>query len=52
MSKEANEKELVPYLEKMGNYEISYLPGSHFIYKTEAEKCKEIIKDFLNRIYE
>lgn len=52
VSKEANEKELVPYLEKMGNYEISYLPGSHFIYKTEAEKCKEIIKEFLNRIYE
>lgn len=46
-SKEANEKELIPYLEKMGNYEIAYLPGSHFIYKTEPEKCEEIIEDFL-----
>lgn len=45
--KEANEKELIPYLEKMGNYEISYLPGSHFIYKTEPDKCKGIIRDFL-----
>ena len=46
--KEANEKELIPYLEKMGNYEIAYLPGSHFIYKTEPEKCEKIIEDFLN----
>ena len=47
-SKEANEKELIPYLEKMGNYEIAYLPGSHFIYKTEPDKCEGIIEDFLN----
>ncbi len=46
--KEANEKELIPYLEKMGNYEIAYLPGSHFIYKTEPEQCEKIIEDFLN----
>ncbi|MBR6256130.1 MAG: alpha/beta hydrolase [Lachnospiraceae bacterium] len=45
--KEANEKELIPYLEKMGNYEISYLPGSHFIYKTEPEECEKIIENFL-----
>ena len=46
--KEANEKELIPYLEKMGNYEIAYLPGSHFIYKTEPEECEKIIENFLN----
>ena len=46
--KEANEKELLPYLEKMGHYEIAYLPGSHFIYKTEPEECERIIEDFLN----
>lgn len=45
--KEANEKELIPYLEKMGHYEIAYLPGSHFIYKTEPEECEKIIEDFL-----
>ena len=45
--KEANEKELIPYLEKMGHYEIAYLPGSHFIYKTEPEECERIIEDFL-----
>lgn len=48
--KEANEKELIPYLEKMGNYEIAYLPGSHFIYKTEPEKCRSIIEEFLSDI--
>ena len=47
--KEAIEKELIPYLEKMGNYEIAYLPGSHFIYKTEPTKCEEIIEEFLER---
>ena len=46
--KEANEKELIPYLEKMGNYEITYLPGSHFIYRTEPEECEKIIENFLN----
>ena len=48
--KEANEKELIPYLEKMGNYEIAYLPGNHFIYKTEPEQCEKIIEDFLKGI--
>ena len=47
--KEAVEKKLIPYLEKMGNYEIAYLPGSHFIYKTEPAKCEEIIEEFLER---
>ena len=48
--KEANEKELIPYLEKMGNYEIVYLPGSHFIYKTEPDRCEEIIEEYF-RVY-
>lgn len=47
--KEVVEKELIPYLEKIGNYEIAYLPGSHFIYKTEPVKCEEIIEEFLGR---
>ena len=48
--REANEKELIPYLEKMGNYEIAYLPGSHFIYKTEPERCEEIIEEYLESL--
>ena len=47
VSEEANKKELLPYLEKMGNSEVAYLPGNHFIYKTEPEKFKEIIKNYL-----
>ena len=46
-SVETRNKELVPYLVKMGNFKIEYLPGSHFIYKTEPEKCGKIIKKFL-----
>ena len=49
-SEAANKKELLPYLEKMGNCEIAYLPGSHFIYKTEPEECRKIIENFLNSI--
>ncbi|MBR4582011.1 MAG: alpha/beta hydrolase [Lachnospiraceae bacterium] len=47
-SKEIRDKELTPYLEKMGNFKIEYLPGSHFIYKTEPQKCGEIIQEFLD----
>lgn len=43
-------KELMPYLEKMGNYKLEYLPGDHFIYKTEPEKCGNIIKEFLESL--
>ena len=49
-SEEANKKELLPYLNKMGNYEIAYLPGSHFIYKTEPEECRKYIKNYLDSI--
>ena len=45
-SSEIRNKELTPYLEKMGNFKIELLPGSHFIYKTEPQKCGEIIKEF------
>ena len=44
------EKELTPYLEKMGNFKLELLPGSHFIYKTEPQKCGEIIKEFLDEL--
>ena len=47
-AKEANEKELIPYLEKMGNYEIAYLPAVILYTKTEPEKCRSIIEEFLS----
>ena len=47
-SEEANKKELLPYLEKMGNYQIVYLPGSHFIYKTEPEEFGKSIRNYLD----
>ena len=50
-SVEIRNKELVPYMEKMGNFEIEYMPGSHFIYKTEPEKCGKIIKEFLDGLF-
>lgn len=43
-------KELIPYLEKMGNCRLEYLPGDHFIYRTEPEQCGTLIYDFLNEI--
>ncbi len=49
-SEEANKKELLPYLNKMGNYEIAYLPGSHFIYKTEPEEFRNYVRNYLDSI--
>ena len=40
-------EKLIPYLEKMGKCRIEYLPGDHFIHKTEPEKCGKIIQAFL-----
>ena len=36
-----------PYLEKLGNCEIVYLPGEHFIYEQYPERCADIILDFI-----
>ncbi len=49
-SEEANKKELLPYLNKMGNYEIAYLPGSHFIYKTEPEEFRNYVRNYLDSV--
>lgn len=40
--------ELLPYLEKMGNCRLEYLPGDHFIHQTEPEKCGTLIREFLS----
>lgn len=49
-SEEANKKELLPYLNKMGNYEIAYLPGNHFIYKTEPEEFRNYVRNYLDSL--
>ena len=49
-SEEANKKELLPYLNKMGNYEIAYLPGNHFIYKTEPEEFRNYVRNYLDSV--
>ena len=40
--------ELEPFVEKLGNCEIRYLPGSHFLYEEKPEECAAIVQDFLN----
>ena len=45
---ENRDKELFPYLEKMGNCTVEYIPGSHFIYETEPERTAEVIENFIN----
>ena len=49
-SEEANKKELLPYLNKMGNYQIAYLPGSHFIFKTEPEEFRNYVRNYLDSV--
>ena len=40
--------ELEPFVEKLGNCEIRYLPGSHFLYEDKPEECAAIVQDFLD----
>ena len=47
---ENRSKELEPFIEKLGNCEIRYLPGSHFLYEDKPEECAAIVQDFLNSL--
>jgi hypothetical protein len=47
-AKEMREKNLVPYLEKMGNVKLVCLGGDHMIYEQKPVECGEIIKDFID----
>ena len=44
------EEILYPYIEKMGNCEIVYLPGEHMIYEQKPAECGEIIKSFIDKL--
>ena len=45
---ENRSKELEPFVEKLGNCEIRYLPGDHFLYEDKPKECAVIVQDFLN----
>ena len=47
---ENRSNELEPFVEKLGNCEIRYLPGSHFLYEDKPEECAAIVQDFLNSL--
>ena len=47
---ENRRNELEPFVEKLGNCEIRYLPGSHFLYEDKPEECAAIVQDFLNSL--
>lgn len=46
----ARDKELQPYIDKLGNCELILLPGIHCIYDQRPDDVADIIGDFLNRI--
>lgn len=41
---------LLPYLNKMGNCQLTCLGGDHMIYEQKPEECGMIIKDFVDRL--
>lgn len=47
---ENRSNELEPFVEKLGNCEIRYLPGSHFLYEDKPDECAAIVQDFLNSL--
>ena len=46
------EETLMPCIEKLGNCEMVYLPGNHFIFKQKPEECAQIVKDFITKLDE
>ena len=45
---EQREKEIMPYLEKMGNCELVLLGGHHAIYEQKPDEVGRIIVEFIN----
>ena len=43
---------LQPYFEKLGNCEMTLLPGEHLIYQQKPDECSMIIKNFLDATVE
>lgn len=49
-SKEFDEKTIKPYLEKMGNCEEVYAPGTHLVYLSNTEQVADELQKLLIRI--
>ena len=43
-------RDVMPYLEKMGNCELVLLGGNHAIYEQKPAECGEIIKEFIENL--
>ena len=50
--KYVREEILQPYFEKLGNCEMTLLPGEHLIYQQKPDECSMIIKNFLEKLDE
>ena len=46
------QKVIEPCLEKLGNCEMVFLPGDHFVFKQKPEECAQVVKDFITKLDE
>ena len=50
--KDYRERQVIPYLDKLGNCELVLLGGDHMIYEQKPNECGIIIKDFVESLSE
>ena len=48
--KKLTNEQIIPYIEKMGNTKLAYLPGDHLIFLEKPKELANIIKDFINEL--
>ena len=51
-AEELRQEIIYPYAEKMGNCEVALLGGDHMIYEQKPDECGEIIKSFIDGLYD
>lgn len=41
---------VIPYIEKLGNTELIYLPGDHYIFQQKPDELSKIINNFIEKL--
>ena len=45
---EIEKKQIIPYIDLLGNTEIKLLSGDHYIFEQKPDELTRIIKDYIN----
>lgn len=50
MYEDFRNKYIIPYVEKLGNTKLIYLPGDHYIFEQKPKELSNIIVDFIEKL--